>query len=134
MADDDGDYPIGYGKPPEHARFKKGQSGNPNGRPRGSKNLDTILERELNRTIVIKENGQSKIVSKRVALAKQQVNKAISGDYRAAKLVFERTGRTEPPPSAVQYEVGADGRPKITLAVIRELIRLTERDDESGDP
>jgi hypothetical protein len=28
-------YPVGYRKPPVHSRFKKGQSGNPRGRPKG---------------------------------------------------------------------------------------------------
>ncbi|MGJ3627161.1 DUF5681 domain-containing protein [Sphingomonas sp. MMS24-JH45] len=32
-------YEVGYGKPPIHARFQKGQSGNPKGRKKGSKNL-----------------------------------------------------------------------------------------------
>jgi len=27
-------YDVGYGKPPIHSRFCKGQSGNPSGRPR----------------------------------------------------------------------------------------------------
>jgi Family of unknown function (DUF5681) len=30
----DSDYQVGYGKPPQHTRFKKGESGNPAGRPR----------------------------------------------------------------------------------------------------
>ena len=34
MSKDSADYDIGYGKPPEDTRFKKGQSGNPRGRPK----------------------------------------------------------------------------------------------------
>ena len=30
---DETDYEVGYGKPPKHTQFKRGQSGNPNGRP-----------------------------------------------------------------------------------------------------
>ena len=39
----DDDYAVGYKKPPLHTRFKKGQSGNPRGRPKGSKNFSTLL-------------------------------------------------------------------------------------------
>jgi Family of unknown function (DUF5681) len=35
--DGEGDYRVGYGKPPLETRFKQGQSGNPRGRPRGAK-------------------------------------------------------------------------------------------------
>lgn len=31
-------YEVGYCKPPEHTRWKPGQSGNPRGRPKGAKN------------------------------------------------------------------------------------------------
>jgi Family of unknown function (DUF5681) len=40
------EYAIGYGKPPVHTRFAKGQSGNPKGRPKNpSKNTSTSLTR-----------------------------------------------------------------------------------------
>ena len=41
------DYEIGYGRPPKHTQFKKGQSGNPEGRPKGIKSLSTELDDEL---------------------------------------------------------------------------------------
>ena len=37
-------YEVGYGKPPQHTRFKKGESGHPAGRPRGSTNVTSELK------------------------------------------------------------------------------------------
>lgn len=36
-----GCHTTGYGKPPKASRFQSGKSGNPNGRPKGSKNRKT---------------------------------------------------------------------------------------------
>ena len=49
--DETGDYEVGYGKPPRHSRFVKGQSGNPRGRPAGAKNFTTLLEEALNEPV-----------------------------------------------------------------------------------
>jgi hypothetical protein len=38
---------VGYGRPPEHTRFRKGHSGNPKGRPKGTRNLLTDVQEEL---------------------------------------------------------------------------------------
>ena len=47
---------AGYCNPPEHSRFKKGQSGNVRGRPPGSLNLATVLARTLREKIAIETN------------------------------------------------------------------------------
>jgi hypothetical protein len=80
--------PVGYGKPPMHTRFKKGESGNPKGRPKGSLNLATVLVRTLREQVVINEGGQRKTVTKLEAAVKQLANKAASGDLGALRQLF----------------------------------------------
>ena len=81
-------YSVGYGKPPVHSRFKKGQSGNPKGRPKGERNRATILNSILNERVVVTDNGTRKHITKQEAVYKQLVNKAASGDFRAAQLLL----------------------------------------------
>ena len=86
---------VGYGKPPRHGQFKPGKSGNPRGRPKGSKNLNTILHKELNTRVPVTENGRHKLISKGEAIVKQTVNKAISGDHKAAQMVLNEARQSE---------------------------------------
>jgi hypothetical protein len=79
--------PVGYGNPPKHTRFQKGQSGNPEGRPKGTLNLATVLERTLREKVVINENGKRKTITKLEAAVKQLTNKAASGELRALQLL-----------------------------------------------
>ncbi len=79
-------YETGYGKPPKQGQFKKGQSGNPKGRPKGAKNLKTALEKEMKAMVTLKEGGKIKKVSKNEALVKSIINKAVSGDTKSAQL------------------------------------------------
>lgn len=81
------DYEVGYGKPPLHSRFKPGQSGNPRGRPKGTKNLKTDLAEELRERVVIREGGQSKEVTKQQAVIKAILKRTLQGDSRASTLL-----------------------------------------------
>jgi len=71
---------VGYGKPPVQTQFRKGQSGNPKGRPKGRLNVATVLEKALHEKVVINENGRRRTITKLEAAMKQLVNKAASGD------------------------------------------------------
>ena len=46
---------VGYGQPPVASRFKPGTSGNPKGRPRGAKNLKTLIREAMIASIPIQE-------------------------------------------------------------------------------
>jgi hypothetical protein len=93
--DSGNDYEVGYGRPPVATRFRKGSSGNPGGRPKGSRNIASILKCELDRKIVVKEGGRPCKRTKREVLIAQQVNAAAKGDTRSAHAVLELIEKTE---------------------------------------
>ena len=74
---------VGFRKPPKHSQFVKGRSGNPKGRPKGSKNLATILEKFGRERITVTENGRSRKITKKEAIVLQLTNKSVSGDLKA---------------------------------------------------
>jgi hypothetical protein len=80
-----GDYAVGYGKPPRHRGFQKGRSGNPKGRPKGSKNLATLVAQALDEKVVITEDGRRRRVTKRELVVAQLVDKSAAADLRAIK-------------------------------------------------
>jgi Family of unknown function (DUF5681) len=79
-------YSVGYGKPPNHSKFKKGQSGHPAGRPRGSLNFDKSLRDSFYETVLVKERGQSKRMTKFEIAIKQHVKNAMLGDLKAIEV------------------------------------------------
>lgn len=81
-------YAVGYGKPPAHARFKPGKSGNPKGRPKKTRNLRTIVEDTLNERITIREGERTRTVTKGDALILTLLNGALKSDSRSATTAF----------------------------------------------
>src|SRR6266702_889281 len=97
------DYEVGYKKPPLHTRFQKGQSGNPRGRPRGSKNLSTLLVEALDKLVVVTENGKRRKIAKRELGIAQLVNKFAMADPHATRILIgllQEIERRAPPASA----------------------------------
>jgi hypothetical protein len=101
----DSAYEIGYCKPPKSKRFRKGVSGNSKGRPKGKRNLATVLERALQEKVVINENGVRRSITKFEAAVKQLVNKAASGDLAALRQLMALAG------SAVEHSTDSFTNP-----------------------
>jgi Family of unknown function (DUF5681) len=109
--DDERDYKVGYKKPPLHTRFKRGQSGNPRGRPRGAKNFSTVLNDALNQRVVVTENGRHRMISKRELGIRQLVDKFAMAEVQATRLLLglmlERERLVAPAPPAERPSLGA---------------------------
>ncbi|HET9530513.1 MAG TPA: DUF5681 domain-containing protein [Blastocatellia bacterium] len=88
-----GNYDVGYGKPPVHTRFKKGQSGNPKGFPRGGEKLAYALRRLLAMPLddfdrYRPRTGAEEIAKQLIIIACEEDSPAC---VRAAKFIADRT-------------------------------------------
>jgi hypothetical protein len=88
---------VGYGKPPKAHQFKKGQTGNPKGRLKGSKNLRTELREEISETVVVREGGKLRKLSKLRAMLKSLSSKGLGGNVNAVNSVIDLVERLLPP-------------------------------------
>lgn len=97
-------YEVGYGKPPKHSRFKQGQSGNPRGRPRGSRNklpalneerLKDIILLEAYRTITVNDGDRRVTLPMAQAVVRTLALNAAKGNQRALNLFTEMLSTTE---------------------------------------
>jgi hypothetical protein len=71
------------GQPPEDTKFRSGTSGNPRGRPKGSKNIRTLLMEAARDQVSATIDGKTRKISKAQAAVMQLATKAASGDHRA---------------------------------------------------
>src|SRR6516165_1495791 len=129
----DSEYDVGYGKPPQHTRLKKGQSGNPTGRPKGTKNLTTLLEKELKQRVVITENGRRRSITKQEAMLKHLVNKAVSGDRHLMQLLLDEIRLVEARNASDPRAANLDETDRETMRHIQERMqRLMKGGEENG--
>lgn len=108
-----GPYDVGYGKPPKRTRFKKGKSGNLNGRPKGSRNkpqsidavdLNALVIKEAYRLLELREGETTVTVPVVQAVMRSVAVKAATGNQRAALLFTALLGAAEKEQSELKFE------------------------------
>lgn len=75
---------VGYKRPPVATRFQKGKSGNPRGRPRGSRR-EIPYDAVLGQMVTIREDGRERRVTAAEAFILQLTQKGLAGDSAAAR-------------------------------------------------
>ena len=123
----DGSYTIGFGKPPKHGQFKPGQSGNPDGRKKGRKNQDTILDEILHRKLPMRDRGRMRQVPIIEAILLRFTEAALRGDPKAAAFLL---GRYAPPPADEAVDRDLSNEDREILDAFTQQIKATLKKDE----
>ncbi len=129
-------------RPPVSTRFRKGQSGNPRGRPRKPVARHSAFDVVIDRTLTIIQGGKPREVTVDEALQHKTYQDAIAGNRAARREVLKMIARREKAlaakaPLAKSVEVRSEGPdPKnadeamLILGICRRDPRRTDRTDE----
>jgi Family of unknown function (DUF5681) len=70
------DYVVGYRRPPKATQFAAGKSGNPKGRPKGSRSVGAVLKDILQQKIAVTENGKTRRIPALEVMLRRLANDA----------------------------------------------------------
>jgi hypothetical protein len=122
------DYSVGWKKPPKEHQFKPGNNANPNGRPKGSKNIATKAAEALDEKVTVLRHGKPHKMAKRDIIIERLVNKVLETlDPRLLKTLLDMF-----PPGAVSApETAPDPREEASNEAILKFVQAMLRDGGS---
>jgi hypothetical protein len=128
----DQNYKVGYKRPPAHSRFRPGESGNPAGRPKGRKNLQTAVREYLEGQVQVSIGQRKQMMTRLEAFVHRVFNSAISGDIKAfqhALTLARLYDAAESPEASRDPQLEAQ-----KLALVRQLLNPRSGTDDEAAP
>jgi hypothetical protein len=80
---------VGYGRPPQKTRWKKGQSGNPRNKPKAAESIVDMVDRLLLSRVTLTLNGEAQNVTALEAIVSQLQLKEMAGNARASRILLK---------------------------------------------
>ena len=93
-------YTVGYQRPPKTTQFQPGKSGNPKGRPKGTRPVAAILQEVVQQRVTVTENGKTRRLPAMEVALRRLVNDAMRGEHNAIKLLLQLADRYSESPDA----------------------------------
>lgn len=121
-------YEVGKGRPPKETRFKAGTSGNPSGRPKGSRNVATLAKAELNRKITATVNGQRRRMTVAEISCRRLSEKAMAGDQKALTFLVMLAADVNPSEASAS---SLTTTPEQDLAIIADYVKRLQPNGSS---
>jgi len=119
------DYDVGYGKPPESGKFKKGQSGNPSGKKKPPK-FEDLLKLGLAKERWVTVGGKKVRMSTEAVIVEVLLQKAANGDLPSIKTAL---GYALQIPEETFSEAITDHQ----LAMLKDVLANMPEDDHDAD-
>jgi hypothetical protein len=119
-----GDYEVGYCKPPVVHRFKHGNKANPRGRGKGSKSRKVVIQDVLFEPVTVREGDRTRQMSALEAVLKKTLSKALAGDNKSALTIIgiaQKEGILTP-----AQEQAVDDLSETDLSIMRDVKRRLE--------
>ncbi len=127
--------PVGYGKPPIHSRFRKGQSGNPTGKRRhgAAGDAQTLIRQEAYRLLTIREGDKVSRIPALQAVVRSQIASAAKGNVAAQRAVVKAMQDIEAEARARRTGFSANKKPKdvndMTDEELMAILTATQNDE-----
>src|ERR1022692_3107099 len=93
------EYSVGYKKPPQHTRFRPGQSGNSKGRPKKGTTVADLALTHTRKTVTVTDGDKIQKMPIIDAIVMRHISKAAKGDHKSTEIVFGALKSSETDPN-----------------------------------